>query len=150
LSSRLLQTNTNPIEETYLSACSDPLPSDSYNSSALVLATSAVAAPLILAPLRARSSTDSVAVRKGLADGSGKPSSLSFPFSPLTACDVKALFNTWGIELFSTSDKANNAIDCFKNLDFLQFEQFINEVAVALHTATVEHMGSSTISHKST
>jgi hypothetical protein len=60
----------------------------------------------------------SVAKRKRLDDESDKNSSLSFSFSPLTASDVKAMFSNCGVDLFFRSNRADDGIDHFKNLDF--------------------------------
>jgi hypothetical protein len=59
----------------------------------------------------------SVAKRKRLDDESDKHSSLSFSFSPLTA-DVKAMLSNCGVDLFFRSNRADDGIDHFKNLDF--------------------------------
>jgi tRNA U34 5-methylaminomethyl-2-thiouridine-forming methyltransferase MnmC len=45
-------------------------------------------------------------------------SALSFPFSPFSNTDIREMLVSWGLDISSTSQKSENAIEHFKNLDF--------------------------------
>jgi hypothetical protein len=105
---------------------------------------------LTMVPWSSRVSTqpEPTALPRLSSDVQGKISNMSFPFSPLPDTDIQDMFISWGLDISSTPQKAENAIKTFKNLDFNQFVKFINDLTTVLQNINVDILGNSLVPYE--
>jgi hypothetical protein len=105
---------------------------------------------LTMVPWSSRVSTQPkpTALSRQSSDVHGKISTMSFPFNPLPDTDIQDMFTSWGLDISSTPQKAENAIKTFKTLDFNQFVKFINDLTTVLQNINVDNLGNSLVPYE--